>query len=41
MPATFFLVRAVVAPNLREKFDAWYSANHLPWVRGVFICETV
>ena len=31
MPATFFLVRAVVAPDLRDKFDHWYSADHLPW----------
>ena len=38
MPTTFFLVRAVVAPNLREKFDAWYSADHLPWALKVFKC---
>jgi hypothetical protein len=30
MPPNFFLVRAVVAPALREKFDAWYSVDHLP-----------
>jgi hypothetical protein len=30
MPTTFFLVRAVVAPHLRGKFDHWYSADHLP-----------
>jgi hypothetical protein len=30
MPATFFLVRAVVAPDLREKFDRWYLADRLP-----------
>jgi hypothetical protein len=39
MPTTFFLVRAVVAPELREKFDRWYSASHLPWAIKVFKCE--
>jgi len=38
-PATFFLVRAVVEPALREKFDAWYSADHLPWALEVFKCD--
>ena len=38
MPATFFLVRAVVAPHLREKFDHWYSTDHLPWAIRVFKC---
>jgi hypothetical protein len=31
MPTTFFLVRAVVAAQLREKFDHWYATDHLPW----------
>jgi len=35
MPATFFVVRAVVAP-LREKFDHWTSADHLPWACRIF-----
>jgi hypothetical protein len=39
MPTTFFLVRAVVAPSLREKFDHWYSTSHLPWAIRVFKCE--
>jgi hypothetical protein len=39
MPTTFLLVRAVVAPNLREKFDAWYSADYLPWAIDVFKCD--
>lgn len=39
MPATFFLVRAVVAPHLRDKFDHWYSTDHLPWACRVFKCE--
>lgn len=30
MPTTFFLVRAVVAPHLRDKFDRWYATDHLP-----------
>ena len=39
MPTTFFLVRAVVAPNLRDKFDTWYSTDHLPWANKVFKCD--
>ena len=39
MPTTFFLVRAVVAPHLRKKFDAWYSTDHLPWANKVFKCD--
>jgi hypothetical protein len=31
MPTSFFLVRAVVAAPLREKFDPWTSTDHLPW----------
>ncbi len=38
MPTTFFLVRAVVAENLRDKFDHWYSTNHLPWAIRIFKC---
>ena len=39
MPTTFFLVRAVVAPHLREKFDHWYATDHLPWAVKAFKCE--
>jgi hypothetical protein len=39
MPTTFFLVRAVVTEPLRQKFDAWYSADHLPWAIEVFKCD--
>ena len=39
MPTTFFLVRAVVAPDLRDKFDAWYSDDHLPWAIRIFKCD--
>jgi hypothetical protein len=31
MPTSFFPVRAVVAENLREKFDHWTSTDYLPW----------
>jgi hypothetical protein len=30
MPKSSFMVRAVVAEPLREKFDTWYSTDHLP-----------
>jgi hypothetical protein len=39
MPTTFFLVRAVVAPQLREKFDRWYATEHLPDACRAFNCE--
>ena len=39
MPATLLIVRAVVAPALREGFDAWYSVDHLPWALEVFKCD--
>jgi hypothetical protein len=39
MAKTFFLVRAVVAAPLREKFDRWYSTGHLPWAIKAFKCE--
>ncbi len=31
MPKAFFVVRAVVEDRLRQKFDHWYSTDHLPW----------
>jgi hypothetical protein len=39
MPTTLFLVRAVVAPHLRDKFNHWYSNNHLPWACRIFKCK--
>ena len=39
MPTTHFIVRAVVAPHLREKFDHWYATDHLPWAIRAFKCE--
>jgi hypothetical protein len=38
MPKSFFLVRAVVAESLRDKFDHWYSTDHLPAAIEVFKC---
>jgi hypothetical protein len=39
MPKSFFIVRAVVDAPLREKFERWYTAEHLPLALGVFKCE--
>jgi hypothetical protein len=39
MPKAIFLVRAVVEPALRDKFDHWYATDHLPWAARVFKCE--
>ena len=39
MPKSLFVVRAVVVPALRDKFDHWYSTDHLPWAIRVFKCE--
>ena len=39
MPKSLFMVRAVVEPALRDKFDRWYATDHLPWACRVFKCE--
>jgi hypothetical protein len=39
MPKAYFLVRAVVAPHLRDKFEHWYATDHLPLALHVFKCE--
>ena len=39
MPKAYFMVRAVVEAGLREKFDRWYSADHLPWALKDFKAE--
>jgi hypothetical protein len=39
MAATLFIVRAVVASDLHDQFDYWYSADHLPWAIRVFKCD--
>jgi hypothetical protein len=39
MPKAFFMVRAVVAEPLRQKFDRWYSERHLPMALTEFKCE--
>jgi len=39
MPKAFFVVRAVVEQRLRQKFDHWYSTDHLPWALKDFKAE--
>jgi len=39
MPKAYFMVRAVVEADLREKFDRWYSTDHLPWALKDFKAE--
>lgn len=40
MPKACFLVRAVVADaSLRDRFDHWYSADHLPRALADFKAE--
>ncbi len=39
MPTSFFLVRAVVAESLRDKFDHWYSTDLLPKALVIFKAE--
>ncbi len=39
MAKCLFVVRAVVADQLREKFDHWYSTDHLSWATRIFKCE--
>jgi hypothetical protein len=39
MSKSLLLVRAVVAGALRDKFNHWYSTDHLPWAIKVFKCE--
>jgi hypothetical protein len=39
MPKAFFIVRAAVEEHLREKFDHWYSTDHLPSAMAAFKAE--
>jgi hypothetical protein len=39
MPKAYFMVRAVVAEALRQKFDRWYATDHLPWAFKDFKAE--
>jgi hypothetical protein len=39
MLKAYFVVRAVVEAPLRQKFDAWYSAHHLPMALNEFKAE--
>ncbi len=36
MPKAHFVVRAVVAEPLREKFEHWYATDHLPRAVALF-----
>ena len=39
MPKAMFVVRAVVEERLRQKFDHWYSTDHLPSAIAAFKAE--
>jgi hypothetical protein len=39
MPKAYFVVRAVVEAPLRQKFDHWYSTDHLPSAMAAFKAE--
>ena len=39
MPKAYFMVRSVVDEPLRQKFDHWYSTDHLPMALAEFRCE--
>ena len=39
MSRAYFIVRAVVAEPLREKFDHWYSTDHMPSAHAAFKSE--
>jgi hypothetical protein len=39
MPKAYFVVRSVVEPPLRQRFDQWYSSNHLPMALSAFNAE--
>lgn len=39
MAKAYFMVRSVVTEALREKFDHWYSTDHLPWALREFKAE--
>ncbi len=39
MLTSIFLIRTVVEPSLRDKFDRWYSADHTPSACRVSKCD--
>jgi hypothetical protein len=39
MSKAYFVVRSVVEEPVRKKFDAWYSAHHLPMALSEFKAE--
>jgi hypothetical protein len=39
MAKAYFMVRAAVEDELRQKFDQWYSSHHLPMALADFKAE--
>jgi hypothetical protein len=39
VPKAYFMVRSVVTEPLRQKFDRWYSTDHLPRALADFKAE--
>jgi hypothetical protein len=39
MPKAYFVVRSIVEPPLRQRFDRWYSEHHLPMALAEFKAE--
>ena len=39
MPKAYFVVRSIVEPPLRQRFDQWYSSDHLPMALSEFKAE--
>jgi hypothetical protein len=39
MAKAYFVVRSIVEPPLRQRFDRWYSENHLPMALSEFKAE--
>ena len=39
MSRAYFIVRAVVAAPLRERFDHWYATDHMPSAHAAFNSE--
>jgi len=39
MPKAYFVVRSIVEPPLRKRFDQWYSSDHLPMALSEFKAE--
>jgi hypothetical protein len=39
MAKAYFVVRSIVEPPLRQRFDQWYSSHHLPMALAEFKAE--